>query len=63
VRRHRPKIKALAQVLVERRALTDKQVRLAAGLPPRLRRLSQKEAFRRWLRVNGFDPNQARPIR
>jgi ATP-dependent Zn protease len=49
VRRHRSKIEALARALMERRTMSDKQVRLAAGLPPRLRRLSQKEAYRRWL--------------
>ena len=48
VRRHRQKIEAVAGALLVNRTLrTDKQVRLAAGLPPRLRRLSQAEAYRR----------------
>ena len=50
VRRHRHKIEALALALIEQRTMSDKQVQLAAGLPPRLRRLSQKEAHRHWRR-------------
>jgi hypothetical protein len=48
VRPRRQEIEALARVLLEKRTLrSDKQVRLAAGLPPRPRRLSQAEAYRR----------------
>jgi hypothetical protein len=57
--RHRPKIEALARELIEKRTMSDKRVRLAAGLPPRLRRLSEKEAYRRWCRRNGIDPKTA----
>jgi len=53
VRRHRPKIEALSRALIEQRTMSDKRVRLAAGLPPRLRRLSRKEAYRRWCRMHG----------
>lgn len=51
VRRHHPKIEALSRALIEQQTMNDKRVRLAAGLPSRLRRLSQKEADRRWLRM------------
>jgi len=37
VRRHRSKIEALARALIERPKMSNKQVRLAAGLPPRFR--------------------------
>jgi hypothetical protein len=47
VRRHRSKIEALSRALLEQRTMSDKRVRLAAGLPPGLRRLSQREAYRR----------------
>jgi ATP-dependent Zn protease len=42
VRRHRSKIEALSRALLEQRTMSDKRVRLAAGLPPRLRRLSRR---------------------
>jgi hypothetical protein len=57
VRRHRPKIEALSRALIEHPSMSDKRVRLAAGLPPHLRRLSQKEAYRRWCRMNGVSPD------
>jgi hypothetical protein len=54
VRRHRPKIEALSRALIEQRTMSDRRVRLAAGLPPRLHRLFEKEAYRRWCRMAGI---------